>query len=80
SDNNSLISPARKLTKVAPKEGDDTYVVIIIGEPTRWDHMGIIGYERNTTTKLAQEKNLAEIRGKSSDTATKLTILSMISL
>ena len=24
----------------------------------RWDHMGIFGYERNTTPKLAQEKNL----------------------
>lgn len=56
SDNNSLINPARKFTYVAPKDGDDTYVVFIIGETTRWDHMGIFGYERNTTPKLAQEK------------------------
>lgn len=40
SDNNSLINPARKFTYVAPKDGDDTYVVFIIGETTRWDHMG----------------------------------------
>ncbi|WP_405127023.1 kdo(2)-lipid A phosphoethanolamine 7''-transferase [Salmonella enterica] len=53
SDNNSLINPARKFTYVAPKDGDDTYVVFIIGETTRWDHMGIFGYERNTTTKLS---------------------------
>lgn len=57
SDNNSLINPAGKFTYVAPKDGDDTYVVFIIGETTRWDHMGIFGYERNTTPKLAQEKS-----------------------
>ncbi|ECA1348527.1 kdo(2)-lipid A phosphoethanolamine 7''-transferase [Salmonella enterica] len=53
SDNNSLINPARKFTYVAPKDGDDTYVVFIIGETTRWDHMGIFDYERNTTPKLS---------------------------
>ncbi|CGO45777.1 phosphoethanolamine transferase [Salmonella enterica subsp. enterica serovar Typhi] len=53
SDNNSLINPARKFTYVAPKDGDDTYVVFIIGETTHWDHMGIFGYERNTTPKLS---------------------------
>ncbi|EGV6116817.1 kdo(2)-lipid A phosphoethanolamine 7''-transferase [Salmonella enterica subsp. enterica serovar Chester] len=73
SDNNSLINPARKFTYVAPKDGDDTYVVFIIGETTRWDHMGIFGYERNTTPKLAQEKNLAAFR----DTATKLSLRCM---
>ncbi|XNM74421.1 sulfatase-like hydrolase/transferase [Escherichia coli] len=39
--------------------------MFIIGETTRWDHMGIFGYERNTTPKLAQEKNLAAFRGYS---------------
>ncbi|EDQ7950955.1 kdo(2)-lipid A phosphoethanolamine 7''-transferase [Salmonella enterica subsp. enterica serovar Oslo] len=77
SDNNSLINPARKFTYVAPKDGDDTYVVFIIGETTRWDHMGIFGYERNTTPKLAQEKNLAAFRGYSCDTATKLSLRCM---
>lgn len=56
SDNNSLMNPAKKFTYVAPKNIDDTYVVFIIGETTRWDHMGIFGYERNTTPRLAQEK------------------------
>lgn len=56
SDNKSLMNPAKKFTYVAPKNLDDTYVVFIIGETTRWDHMGIFGYERNTTPRLAQRK------------------------
>lgn len=56
SDNNSLLNPAKKFTYQAPQNVDDTYVVFIIGETTRWDHMGIFGYERNTTPKLAQRK------------------------
>ena len=58
SDNKSLMNPAKKFTYEAPKDIDDTYVVFIIGETTRWDHMGILGYNRDTTPKLAQEKNL----------------------
>ncbi|MEN1769510.1 hypothetical protein, partial [Pseudomonas aeruginosa] len=46
SDNNSLLNPAKKFTYLAPQNVDDTYVVFIIGETTRWDHMGIFGYER----------------------------------
>ncbi len=77
SDNKSLMNPAKKFTYVAPKNIDDTYVVFIIGETTRWDHMGIFGYERNTTPRLAQEKNLAAFRGYSCDTATKLSLRCM---
>lgn len=77
SDNNSLMNPAKKFTYVTPKNIDDTYVVFIIGETTRWDHMGIFGYERNTTPRLAQEKNLAAFRGYSCDTATKLSLRCM---
>lgn len=78
SDNKSLINPAKKFTYVAPgKDLDDTYVVFIIGETTRWDHMGILGYDRDTTPKLAQEKNLVAYRGYSCDTATKLSLRCM---
>ncbi|WP_410750126.1 kdo(2)-lipid A phosphoethanolamine 7''-transferase [Citrobacter sp. U14242] len=77
SDNKSLMNPAKKFTYVAPRNIDDTYVVFIIGETTRWDHMGIFGYERNTTPRLAQEKNLAAFRGYSCDTATKLSLRCM---
>ena len=71
------MNPAKKFTYVAPNNLDDTYVVFIIGETTRWDHMGIFGYERNTTPRLAQEKNLAAFRGYSCDTATKLSLRCM---
>jgi KDO II ethanolaminephosphotransferase len=77
SDNKSLINPATKFSYVAPKDLDDTYVVFIIGETTRWDHMGLLGYERNTTPKLAAEKNLVAFRGYSCDTATKLSLRCM---
>jgi len=77
SDNSSLMNPATKFTYVAPKDLDDTWVVFIIGETTRWDHMGMLGYERNTTPKLAQEKNLVAFRGYSCDTATKLSLRCM---
>ncbi|POP45245.1 kdo(2)-lipid A phosphoethanolamine 7''-transferase [Superficieibacter electus] len=77
SDNKSLMNPAKKFTWQAPKDLDDTYVVFIIGETTRWDHMGLFGYERNTTPRLAQEKNLAAFRGYSCDTATKLSLRCM---
>ena len=78
SDSQSLINPAKKYRYAAPGGGlDDTYVVFIIGETTRWDHMGILGYDRDTTPKLAQEKNLAAFRGTSCDTATKLSLRCM---
>ncbi|MCL7870137.1 lipid A phosphoethanolamine transferase, partial [Klebsiella pneumoniae] len=67
SDNKSLINPAKKFTYVAPEGLDDTYVVFIIGETTRWDHMGILGYSRNTTPELEKEKNLVAFRGYSCD-------------
>lgn len=77
SDNKSLINPAKKFTYEAPKDIDDTYMVFIIGETTRWDHMGLLGYSRETTPKLSQEKNLAAFRGYSCDTATKLSLRCM---
>jgi len=77
SDNKSLMHPATKFTYVPPKDLEDTTMIFIIGETTRWDHMGILGNERNTTPKLAQEKNLAAFRGYSCDTATKLSLRCM---
>ena len=77
SDHRSLINPAAKFSYVAPDDINDTYVVFIIGETTRWDHMGLLGYSRNTTPKLAQEKNLVAFRGDSCDTATKLSLRCM---
>ncbi|WPU23157.1 kdo(2)-lipid A phosphoethanolamine 7''-transferase [Cedecea neteri] len=75
--NGSLMNPMKKFTYVTPPGLDDTYVVFIIGETTRWDHMGILGYGRDTTPKLAKEKNLVAFRGESCDTATKLSLRCM---
>ena len=77
SDSRSLLNPAKKFTYVAPQDDDDTWVVFIIGETTRWDHMGMLGYERDTTPKLGAEKNLVAFRGYSCDTATKLSLRCM---
>ncbi|MBP2168916.1 KDO II ethanolaminephosphotransferase [Erwinia toletana] len=72
-----LLDPAAKFSYVAPAGIDDTYVVFVIGETTRWDHMGILGYERDTTPKLSKEKNLVAFRGESCDTSTKLSLRCM---
>ena len=77
SDSSSLLNPAKKFTYTASEDLDDTYVVFIIGETTRWDHMGMLGYERDTTPKLGKEPNLAAFRGYSCDTATKLSLRCM---
>lgn len=77
-DSEELLDPAKQFTYTAPAAGlDDTYVVFVIGETTRWDHMGMLGYERDTTPKLSKEKNLVAFRGESCDTATKLSLRCM---
>ncbi|WP_225086299.1 kdo(2)-lipid A phosphoethanolamine 7''-transferase [Pectobacterium colocasium] len=76
-DSSNLFDPAQHFTYVPPKGIDDTYVIFIIGETTRWDHMGLLGYERDTTPKLSKEKNLVAFRGQSCDTSTKLSMRCM---
>ncbi|WP_053141281.1 kdo(2)-lipid A phosphoethanolamine 7''-transferase [Erwinia billingiae] len=76
-DSKDLLDPAKQFTYTAPAGLDDTYVVFVIGETTRWDHMGILGYNRDTTPKLSKEKNLVAFRGESCDTATKLSLRCM---
>ncbi|WP_413739295.1 kdo(2)-lipid A phosphoethanolamine 7''-transferase [Sodalis sp. RH21] len=76
-DNDSLLDPAKKFTYVPPAGIDDTYVIFVIGETTRWDHMGMMGYNRDTTPKLSREKNLVAFRGQSCDTSTKLSLRCM---
>ena len=76
-DSQELLDPAKKFTYIAPPGIDDTYVVFVIGETTRWDHMGMLGYDRDTTPKLSKEKNLVAFRGESCDTATKLSLRCM---
>ncbi|MCG8709607.1 kdo(2)-lipid A phosphoethanolamine 7''-transferase [Brenneria sp. 4F2] len=76
-DADNLFDPGKHFTYLPPKGIDDTYVVFIIGETTRWDHMGLLGYERDTTPKLSKEKNLVAFRGQSCDTSTKLSMRCM---
>lgn len=76
-DATDLTDPAKEFTYVPPAGIDDTYVVFIIGETTRWDHMGILGYGRDTTPLLSKEKNLVAFRGTACDTATKLSLRCM---
>ncbi|EHD23711.1 MULTISPECIES: kdo(2)-lipid A phosphoethanolamine 7''-transferase [Brenneria] len=76
-DSTNLFDPGKHFTYVPPKGIDDTYVVFIIGETTRWDHMGLLGYERDTTPRLSKEKNLVAFRGHSCDTSTKLSMRCM---
>ncbi|CAM3580562.1 MULTISPECIES: kdo(2)-lipid A phosphoethanolamine 7''-transferase [Yersinia] len=73
----TLLDPTKEFTYVAPADIDQTYVVFIIGETTRWDHMGILGYPRDTTPRLSKEKNLVAFKGTSCDTSTKLSLRCM---
>ncbi len=41
-DSQELLDPEKTFTYVAPPGIDDTYVVFVIGETTRWDHMGML--------------------------------------
>lgn len=72
-----LFDPSKHFTYQAPSTLDNLFVVFVIGETTRWDHMGLFGYERNTTPLLSQEPNLIALRGTSCDTATKLSLRCM---
>ncbi len=73
----NLLDPAKKYHYLAPKSLDNTDVVFVIGETTRWDHLGMLGYTRDTTPKLSKEPNLVAFRGISCDTATKLSLRCM---
>ena len=55
-DQSTLFDPGKHFTYVPPADIDDTYVVFIIGETTRWDHMGMLGYERDTTPRLSKRR------------------------
>ena len=72
-----LLDPAQKFAYSAPADLADAYVVFVLGETTRSDHMGLLGYARDTTPKLQQETNLFAFRGVSCDTATKLSLRCM---
>jgi KDO II ethanolaminephosphotransferase len=49
----------------------------VIGETTRWDHMGLLGYHRNTTPELERQANTVVMKGTSCNTVTKLSLQCM---
>ncbi|WMQ74728.1 MAG: Kdo(2)-lipid A phosphoethanolamine 7''-transferase [Sodalis sp.] len=73
-DNESLFDPAKQSAYPPPAGIGNTYVVFIIGETTHWDHMVLLGHERDTTPKFSHEKNLAAFRWHSCDTSTKFSL------
>nr|WP_314268136.1 kdo(2)-lipid A phosphoethanolamine 7''-transferase [uncultured Moellerella sp.] len=73
----NLFNPTDNFTYVASPDNKDTYIIFIIGETARWDHMGLLGYHRDTTPLLSKEKNLIAFKGQSCDTATKLSLRCM---
>ncbi|WP_311749459.1 kdo(2)-lipid A phosphoethanolamine 7''-transferase [Proteus terrae] len=73
----NIFDPVDHFTYQPSKANEDVYVVFIIGETARWDHMGLLGYERQTNPLLSQEKNLVAFKGISCDTATKLSLKCM---
>ncbi len=56
---------------------DDLVVVLVIGETTRHDRMGLLGHGRDTTPAMALERDLAAFAGRSCDTSTQLSLACM---
>ncbi|AXF75799.1 kdo(2)-lipid A phosphoethanolamine 7''-transferase [Erwinia tracheiphila] len=76
-DNRHLFDPAAHFTYTPPKDVNDLYVVFVIGESARRDHMGVYGYSRDNTPYLDKEPHLAALQGYSCDTSTKLSLRCM---
>lgn len=76
-DNRNLYDPTEHFKYHAPKDADNLYIVFVIGESARRDHMGLYGYSRDNTPYLDQEKNLVHLQGYSCDTSTKLSLRCM---
>lgn len=74
---NRLVDPARQFSYQEQTALDDVTVVLVIGETTRHDHMGLLGYGRETTPRLSQERHLAAFRAESCDTSTRLSLACM---
>jgi len=77
SDNKNLVDPTEIYEYVEQSSLEDTYVVFVLGETTRSDHMQLLGYPRETNPNLMNEKNLVAMNGISCDTATLLSMRCM---
>jgi len=62
-DNRNLYDPAEHFKYVPPKNADNLYIVFVIGESARRDHMGLYGYDRDNTPYLDHEKKPRSLAG-----------------
>lgn len=67
---NELLNPVTAFGYNQSAVNDDLTVVFVLGETTRSDNLGILGYSRATTPELSKTDNLVAIAGRSCDTAT----------
>ncbi len=74
---NQLNDPAERFSYTERVPLDDVTVVLVIGESTRHDHLGLLGYARDTTPRLSQETGLVAFRAESCDTSTRLSLACM---
>jgi KDO II ethanolaminephosphotransferase len=72
-----LLDPAKRFSYQPATGLDDLVVVFVIGETTRYDRMGVLGHERDTTPRMSSERNLVALAGRSCDTATRLSLACM---
>tara|TARA_B110000305_G_scaffold238591_1_gene304349 strand:- start:995 stop:2692 length:1698 start_codon:yes stop_codon:yes gene_type:complete len=72
-----LIDPMDKYGFYSNVLIDDLFIVIVIGESARHDHMSLMGYQRETTPLLDKEPNLIGFKGASCNTSTKLSLACM---
>ncbi|MGL6071821.1 kdo(2)-lipid A phosphoethanolamine 7''-transferase [Craterilacuibacter sp.] len=72
-----LLDPATAFEWNSSPTLDDTTLVFVIGETSRASHFGVLGYGRDTSPRLAAEKNVLAFQGRSCDTATKLSLRCM---
>jgi KDO II ethanolaminephosphotransferase len=56
---------------------DDLFVVVVIGESARYDHMSLMDYDIETTPLLDKEPNVVGLKGASCNTSTKLSLACM---
>ena len=72
-----LIDPTDLYGFYAEHSLDDLFVVIVIGESARHDHMSLMDYEIETTPLLDKEPNVIGFKGTSCNTSTKLSLSCM---
>jgi KDO II ethanolaminephosphotransferase len=76
-DDARLRNPAHQHLYVPQTRLDDAVVLLVIGETTRSDRMGLLGHDRPTTPHLSADPHVAAFSGWSCDTATKLSLACM---